>query len=58
MTLESKLLNLKYKKSLLFMEIETAAEVNKTSAAEFGMLEIEILKLEKSIVRTTINDFD
>ena len=40
------------------MEIELAAEVDKTLAAQFGMLEIEILKLEKSIVRETVNDFD
>lgn len=58
MKIESQLLDLKFKKSLLFMEIELAAEVDETLAAQFGMIEIEILKLEKSIVRSTVNDFD
>jgi hypothetical protein len=58
MTIESQLLNLKFKKSLLFMEIELAAEVDESLAAQFGILEIEILKLEKNIVRSAVNDFD
>jgi len=40
------------------MEIELATEVDKDLAAQFGMLEIEILKLEKFIVRSTVNDFE
>ncbi len=40
------------------MEIELAAEVDESLAAQFGILEIEILKLEKNIVRSAVNDFD
>lgn len=58
MEIESQLQNLKYKKSLLFMEIESGVEVNESLAARFGMYEIEILKLEKIIVRSAVNDFD
>lgn len=40
------------------MEIESGVEVNESLAARFGMYEIEILKLEKIIVRSAVNDFD
>lgn len=50
--------NLKFKKALLFMEIEFSEEVNTELLLQFGKIEFEILKIEKEIIRAVVNDFD
>lgn len=56
--MEAKLRTLKLRKARLFANIEMLSEVNECAYTEFGKLEVEIMKLEKQIVRGTQNTLD
>ncbi|MDR6844503.1 hypothetical protein [Flavobacterium granuli] len=54
--LEIKLRDLKFKKALLFAQIESLAEVEEKMFTKLGKLEAEILKLKKELIRTVENN--
>ena len=56
--LEIKLRDLKFKKALLFAQIESLAEVDEKMFTKLGKQEAEILKLKKELIRTVENDFE
>jgi hypothetical protein len=57
MELENKLRDLKLKKAMLLLTIESLSEVDEALFTQFGKLEVEIVKVKKAIVRATANDF-
>ncbi|MDI6032698.1 hypothetical protein QLS91_06390 [Flavobacterium sp. LB2P84] len=56
--MQEKLRILKLKKARLWSDIESLAEVNDSMFLTFGKTEAEIMKLEKYIIRDTINPLD
>jgi hypothetical protein len=56
--IEIKLRDLKFKKALLFAQIESLAEVDQNMFTRLGKLEAEILKLKKELIRTVENDLE
>lgn len=54
--IEIKLRDLKFKKALLFAQIESLAEVEEKMFTKLGKLEAEILKLKKELIRMVENN--
>jgi hypothetical protein len=54
--IEINLRDLKFKKALLFAQIESRAEVDERMFAKLGKLEAEILKLKKELIRMVENN--
>ena len=53
--MEGRLRILKLKKARLWSDIESLAEVSDSTYLAFGKIQAEIMKLEKEIVRETVN---
>lgn len=53
--MQEKLRVLKLKKARLWSDIESLAEVSDSTSLAFGKIQAEIMKLEKEIVRETVN---
>jgi hypothetical protein len=56
--MQEKLRLLKLKKARLWSDIESLSEVNDSTYLAFGKTQAEIMKLEKEIVRDTVNSLD
>ena len=56
--MEEKLRILKLKKARLWSDIESLSEVSDSMFLSFGKTQAEIMKLEKEIVRQSINPLD
>lgn len=53
--IENKLRDLKLKKALLYLDIESLSEVDESLFTKLGKVEAEILKIKKEILRQTQN---
>ena len=58
MTPQQKLFSLKLKSARLFSKIESMLFVRDTTALKFGKIQIQILLLEKEIIRTAKNPLE
>ena len=56
--MQEKLRILKLKKARLWSDIESLSEVSDSMFLSFGKTQAEIMKLEKEIVRQSINPLD
>lgn len=56
--MHEKLRILKLIKARLWSDIESLSEVNDSTYLKFGKTQAEIMKLEKEIVRDTVNPLD